>query len=312
MQINKHEGEVQMRLRTKLFIGTGLCIAVLLILAVTFAFLLIHRADGFYFDSGGSRLFYTIEGSGTPVILVHGLAANADLNWRRPGVTGMLAKDFKVIAFDLRGHGLSEKPEDPTMYGVQMVEDIVRLMDHLDIPRAHVAGYSLGGFIALKAVSLHPDRFISAAICAAGWKNPEDPSPLPNPYRAPDTVDAREIREASVIRFVAPVSLFNRIRSGIGDRIISRPVRTALKSGYQELAVDRASLEGNTVPLLNVIGSRDGLLPLARDLVAVAKNLEAYEIPGANHFSLPFGKAFKNRLRDFLLKHDKNADSPIP
>lgn len=301
-----------MRTRTKLLIGLGTVILLFLLLAGTCIFLLLHRAEGAYFDSAGTRIFYTVEGSGTPVILVHGLAANADLNWRHPGITRMLAKDFKVIAFDLRGHGLSDKPEAPEQYGVQMVEDIVRTMDHLDIPRAHVAGYSLGGFLALKAVAMHPDRFISAAICASGWKNPEDPSPIPNPYRPSETADTERIQEASVFAIAAPKPLFNRIRSRIGDRIISQPVRKALKAGYPELAVERSFLERNPVPMFNIIGARDGFLPLAHDLVEVTANLEAHEVPGASHFSLPFKKVFRTQLHRFFLEHDKVTETKNP
>ncbi|MBP7869586.1 MAG: Non-heme chloroperoxidase [Candidatus Hydrogenedentes bacterium ADurb.Bin101] len=299
-----------MRLRTTLFIGTGSVLLVLLLLAGIFLYVLLHRTPGAYFESNGVRIFYSVEGSGTPLILVHGIGVNADLNWRRPGVTRMLAKNFQVISYDLRGHGRSDKPEVPAAYGVKMAEDIVRLMDHLEIRRAHVAGYSLGGFLALKAVSLHPDRFISASICAAGWKDPNDPSPLPNPYKPPENTDTRKVETASVFAAATPKSLFNRIRGSIGDRIISRPVRTALKAGYQELAVEQSLLEKNTVPMLNIIGDHDGLLPLAHDLVAVTANLEAREIPGATHFSLPFKKAFKEGLREFLLRHDKKAVPP--
>ncbi len=301
-----------MRLRAKLFIGFGTVFIVLLLLVGAFLCLLLHRTSGSYFDSAGIRIFYTVEGTGTPLILVHGLAANADLNWRRPGVTRTLAQDFQVISFDLRGHGLSDKPDEPDKYGVQMVDDIIHLMDHLKISRAHVAGYSLGGFLALKAVTMHPDRFISAAICAAGWKDPEDPSPLPNPYKPPENEDTGQVQSASVFTAAAPKSLFNTLRSNIGDRIISRPVRNALKAGYRELAVERVRLENNVIPMLNIIGTRDGLLPLSRDLVAVASNLEVYEIPGATHFSLPFKSVFKSRLHEFFLKHDMNDTTRNP
>jgi pimeloyl-ACP methyl ester carboxylesterase len=292
-----------MRCRTKLLLGFSSVLLVLLLLTGAFLYLLLHRAVGHYFDSNGARIFYTVEGSGPPVILIHGVAANADLNWRRPGVVRALAKHFQVITFDLRGHGLSDKPEEPEKYGIQMVEDITRLMDHLKLPKAHIAGYSLGGFIALKATTLHPDRFMSVAICAAGWKNPEDPSPIPSPYRPPEPNPESLVQRASVFAFAAPKPLFNRIRNRIGDWIMDPEAKRAIKKSYMDLAVQRPALEGNQVPVLCIIGTQDGFLYLARDLAAVTSNIESQEIPGVNHFTMPFSSSFKDALRAFFSKH---------
>lgn len=298
------------RCKTKILLGVGIVFLILLLLAGTLALLLFHRAGGHYFDSGGARIFYTVQGSGTPVVLIHGVGANSDLNWRRPGVVRALARDFQVITFDLRGHGLSDRPSAPEQYGIQMVEDITRLMDHLEIRRAHVAGYSLGGFIALKAASLHPERFLSVAICAAGWKNPDDPSPIPNPYRPPETPAAGPVSQASVFALAAPKPLFHRIRNRIGDYLMDPVVKKALKRSYPDLAVYRPSLEKNPVPMFCVIGTRDGFLPLARDLAANTAHIEVREVPGAGHFTLPFSRVFKNSLREFFSRHDTKPQMP--
>ena len=298
-----------MRRRTKILLGLGIFFLILLLAVGTFAFLLLHRAGGEYFESAGARIFYSVEGAGPPVILVHGVGANLDLNWRRPGVIRALAKDFQVISFDLRGHGLSDTPSEPEQYGIQMVEDITRLMDHLGIAKAHLAGYSLGGFIALKAASVHPERFLSVAVCAAGWKNPDDPSPIPSPYRPPEPPTTEQVTHASVFAFAEGKPLFHRIRSGIGDYLMNPVAKKAIKKSYMDLAVYRPSLESNSVPMLSVIGTGDGFLYLARDLAAVTRNLEAREIPGANHFALPFSRTFKKTLHDFLQRHNGTAGS---
>lgn len=298
-----------MRRRTKFLIGIGVILVVLLLFLGTVTFLLVHRASGNYFDSNGTRIFYTEEGSGPPLILVHGVAANADLNWRRPGVIRVLAKNFHVITFDLRGHGLSDKPKAPEQYGVQMTEDIIRLMDHLKLSKAHIAGYSLGGFIALQAVTLHPERFTSVAICAAGWKNPEDPSPIPSPYRAPVPPPKDLVQKASVFAFAAPKPLFNRMRSRIGDWLMDPDAKRAIKKSYMDLAVYRPALEANQVPMFCIIGTQDGLYYLARDLITVAHHIESREITGANHFTLPFYCSFKSALRDFFIEHNPPQES---
>jgi pimeloyl-ACP methyl ester carboxylesterase len=129
----------------------------------------VYKTKGAFFDANGLRLHYVEAGTGTPVILVHGLAINLAGNWMFPRVFQNLAKRYRVIALDNRGHGRSDKPYDPAQYGLELVEDIVRLMDHLGLAKAHVVGYSLGGFITLRLALTHPERLLSAAPCGAGW-----------------------------------------------------------------------------------------------------------------------------------------------
>jgi pimeloyl-ACP methyl ester carboxylesterase len=125
------------------------------------------RADDFL--SNGVKIHYEIAGQGEPVILIHGLASSARINWDMPGVTARLAKNFQVITLDNRGHGQSDKPEGEDQYGLEMVEDVVRLMDHLHIQKARLVGYSLGGMIAMKLLTLHPDRVKSVVLGGMGW-----------------------------------------------------------------------------------------------------------------------------------------------
>src|SRR5258708_34863466 len=102
------------------------------------------------FDSNGVPISYTDEGHGMPVVLIHGLTSSGDRNWRMPGMIQRLTPHYRVITIDVRGHGRSGKPESESAYGVQLEEDVVRLLDHLHIRRAHVIGYSMGGMIAMK------------------------------------------------------------------------------------------------------------------------------------------------------------------
>jgi pimeloyl-ACP methyl ester carboxylesterase len=125
------------------------------------------RADDF--QSGDVKIHYTVQGSGPPLVLIHGLHSSAQMNWTLPGTTAALVKTHKVIAMDCRGHGASDKPESESAYGVAMVEDVVRLLDHLGIQKAHIAGYSMGGMIALKLAVMHPERCESLLLCGMGW-----------------------------------------------------------------------------------------------------------------------------------------------
>src|SRR5690242_19535896 len=126
--------------------------------AVVMALIIASVVSGFAdeFESDGVQIHYTVAGKGTPVVLIHGLYASAKTNWELPGIVADLAKSHTVIALDNRGHGQSDKPEKEGEYGVKMVEDVVRLLDHLHIEKAEVAGYSMGGMITMKLLTLHP------------------------------------------------------------------------------------------------------------------------------------------------------------
>ena len=86
-----------------------------------------------------------------------------------PGTGVLLAKDFQVIALDVRGHGLSDTPTNEDAYGMELVEDIVRLLDDLKIKKAHIVGYSMGGVIAWNFIARHPDRVLSGTLGGMGW-----------------------------------------------------------------------------------------------------------------------------------------------
>ena len=127
------------------------------------------RSVGDNFNSGGVKIHFAVRGFGEPVILIHGLYSNARLNWDVPGMTALLAKHFEVITLDCRGHGRSAKPTAEDAYGTNMVEDVVRLMDHLNIRTARVAGYSMGAMIAMKLAVTHSDRVSALVIGGMGW-----------------------------------------------------------------------------------------------------------------------------------------------
>ena len=117
-----------------------------------------------FFDSNGVKIRYAVAGEGEPIVLVHGWMSDATM-WgmdaaRNPKLDP--PPGFRVIALDCRGHGQSDKPHDRALYGTEMAMDVVRLMDHLKIPKAHLVGYSMGAFIVGKIAAAHPDRVISA------------------------------------------------------------------------------------------------------------------------------------------------------
>ena len=113
---------------------------------------------------------YAVEGNGPAVLLIHGVGARLD-NW--DGAAAVLARDFKVVRYDLRGHGQSSKSPGP--YSLELfADDAAALLDHLGIGRAHVAGHSLGGMIAITLASRHPQRVDRLAVLSAAAGRTEE------------------------------------------------------------------------------------------------------------------------------------------
>src|SRR5947208_978199 len=117
------------------------------------------------FDSNVVKIRYVTAGRGEPVVLIHGWMGDSSTWGRdRSGNTKLNttnADGFQLIALDCRGHGKSDKPHDPEKYGPEMAADVVRLLDHLKLEKAHLIGYSSGAFIAGKVAATHPERVLS-------------------------------------------------------------------------------------------------------------------------------------------------------
>jgi pimeloyl-ACP methyl ester carboxylesterase len=92
----------------------------------------------------------------------------------RCALVGALAKTYRVIAFDSRGHGKSDKPHDRAQYGREMGQDIIRLMDYLKLPKAHIMGWAMGARITAQQVTKNPERFLTVILGGStgiGWSD---------------------------------------------------------------------------------------------------------------------------------------------
>lgn len=108
----------------------------------------------------GVRLHYHVQGKGTPIVLIHPpfVASQIFNYWKY-----QLSEHYKVIVFDIRGHGLSEASDVPLSYPL-IVEDMKQLLDQLGIEKAIIGGYSIGGSVAIEALLTHPERFIGGIL----------------------------------------------------------------------------------------------------------------------------------------------------
>jgi pimeloyl-ACP methyl ester carboxylesterase len=122
-----------------------------------------------YVDNDGVRIYYEVEGEGTPLVLVH-WASGSTKDWHMFGYVDTLEEDYQLILVDMRGHGQSDKPLDPEAYSAEIqVGDIIAVLDELGIDKAHYFGYSLGGRLGWAVARYAPERFHSIII---GGKTP--------------------------------------------------------------------------------------------------------------------------------------------
>jgi pimeloyl-ACP methyl ester carboxylesterase len=118
-------------------------------------------------ETDGVGLDVTVEGEGPPVVLLHGWPDTHDL-WRHQ-VPALTAAGYQVIAPDLRGYGASDKPEGADAYNILLLAgDVLGVLDHLGIERAHVVGHDWGAALAWAVTAFMPDRVDHLACLSVG------------------------------------------------------------------------------------------------------------------------------------------------
>lgn len=116
------------------------------------------------FTRGNAKIYYEEHGSGEPLIAVHGLIENATY-WHLCGVTEKLAKEYRFIPMEMRGHGRTVVQGGPEGYDVYTIgEDIIALADHLGLDRFHVLTHSTGGMAAIRYAMKDSSRFASLVL----------------------------------------------------------------------------------------------------------------------------------------------------
>jgi pimeloyl-ACP methyl ester carboxylesterase len=122
-----------------------------------------------YIDREGVRIHYEVAGTSTgrpPLLLTHGYSATAEM-WtvNLPA----LSKHRPVITWDIRGHGLSDSPDDPAAYSeAASVDDMAAILDAVEVPRAVIGGLSLGGYLSLAFHLRYRERVVGLILCDTG------------------------------------------------------------------------------------------------------------------------------------------------
>ena len=247
----------------------------------------------------GVHIHFVSEGRGEPVVLIHGFLMDAEVNWIKPGVVKSLAETHRVIALDLRGHGKSEKPHEAEHYGEEMVKDVVRLMDHLDIQKAHIVGYSFGAAIAMKMLVTEPDRFKSATIAgSSGYTEYSDS--CCSEIQTGHLDEGISVLDALMATFNHPPERRPALERVLGCH--DARVIAAITKTRPALVVTEQQLKSNEVPTLVIYGSQEERS--AREAIAklggVLSNARCQTIDGANHWTAFRRPEFSKALKEFF------------
>ncbi len=246
----------------------------------------------------GVTLSYEDEGRGRAVLLLHGFAADTNINWVRSGVLDALVDEgFRAVALDARGHGLSEKPHEPEAYADEaMTRDAQALLDHLDLDRAHVVGYSMGATTALRVATTEPRVQRVVAVGVGGTtlaRHSTTGAPDGAQGLGTDLVDGLLADDPSEI--TDPIA--RQFRT-LADSV--RADRVALAAYSRARNADLApDLGGIAVPVLVVAGVDDDLAGDPATLAARIPGASAATVPGDHFTSLSHPKLHRAVL-DFL------------
>ena len=277
---------------------------------LAFSLALLHAEDQF-FDSAGVKIHYTVEGQGDPVVLIHGFAVSIASNWAQAGVIKALAQDYRVIAIDNRGHGQSEKPHDPAAYGPKMMDDVIRLMDHLKIKKAHIVGYSMGGFMTEGIETEHANRCITATLGGAGWRDPNDQAQQKMLNDLADSLEQGRGITPLILALNPPgapaptpqmIEATNKMFLSVND-----PLALAAVARGHLPDVSEKRLRASKVPTLALIGEMDPLKAGVDQLKTMMPRLAVVVIPKATHISAPASPMFVASLKNFLAEHSQRS-----
>jgi pimeloyl-ACP methyl ester carboxylesterase len=245
-------------------------------------------------DRDGVDIHFAVHGDGPRTMLLsHGWGASSTMF---AGNLAPLARRHRVITWDLRGHGRSDYPADPSRYSTALAAgDMLGLLDEVGAERAVLAGHSLGGYLSLEVVLAHPERVEALVLVdtGPGFRNG----------------DARDRWNAGADRYAARLEEHGLagLAAGPEQRVDEHRDATGLIHSARGMLRqhDAHVLDGLPtidVPTLVVVGGADEqFLPGARYMAAKIPGARLVEITGAGHApNITHAEAFDRHLLDFL------------
>ena len=237
------------------------------------------------------EIAYLDEGEGEPIVLIHGFASTKEVNWLLTSwVTTLTKVGRRAIALDNRGHGASTKLYDPAAYhSAIMAEDVRALLDHLEIERADLMGYSMGSRIAAFLSVEHPARVRSAILGGLGIRLVEGvglPESIAEALEAPTVADVKDPTRRTFRVFA------EQTRSDL------RALAACIRGSRQTLS--RAEVASIMAPVLVAVGTKDKVAGDAHELAVLIPGARALDIPDRDHMLAVGDKVFKSGVLAFL------------
>lgn len=237
----------------------------------------------------GTEIHYRDVGEGPPVVLLHGLTADGEMNWEWTGLAPAIrAAGFRTLVPDARGHGRSGKPHDPPAYADErFVSDVAAMLDHAGVGAISLVGYSMGGAVAMRVAVAEPR--VAALVLAGVDGSENDATVREEVARGMETSDLDGIAhpEARTLREFADATGADR------------QALAALQRGRSPKPFE---LDRIAVPTLVLAGAADDLAPRARQLAARIGGARFVEVPG-DHASVLIEPAFRDTLVGFIADH---------
>ena len=243
------------------------------------------------FHNGDVEIAYLDEGEGDPILLVHGFASTKNVNWVYPAWVSELRKNGRrVIALDNRGHGDSAKLYDPEAYHIgTMAGDVLALMDHLNIGRADIMGYSMGSRMTALLALHYPGRLRSAILGGIGIGLIEGGGPGENVAAALEADSLEQVTDPVGRTFRA---FADQTRS---DR---RALAACMRGSRRLMTRDEAA--AINVPTLIAVGTTDEIAGSAPALGKIIPGAEVLDIPNRDHMRAVGDKVYKSGVLDYL------------
>ncbi len=249
----------------------------------------------------GVRIAWESAGEGAPIMLVHGFASDRIQNWRAPGWYKTLNEaGYRVIAMDCRGHGESDKPHDPSLYGHdKMAKDVAAVMQAAGISPAFLMGYSMGGFLSMHVLMSHAELVTKVIIAGVGG------SYLDNVENSSDRLADASVRSRIADALIAPDKSTIVDQTALQFRNFAEQAGKDIHALAACMRADRrnftaAELHAVKTPVLVVCGEKDNLTGSPDPLAAAFANGRAVTVPNRDHMTAVGDKVYKAAVLEFL------------
>ncbi|MDF1610027.1 alpha/beta hydrolase [Hoeflea sp. YIM 152468] len=260
----------------------------------------LDRLQAARFTSGDVELAWYEAGNpeGFPVLLIHGFASTAHVNWLFPGwIKTFDEAGYRVIALDNRGHGQSDKPHDPEAYHPEiMAADAAGLLDSLNITSAYVMGYSMGARISAFLAMSRPQLVRAVVFGGLGLGMVDgvgDWDPIASALRADSIEDVPDAR--------------GRMFRAFADQTKSDRLALAACISTSRTLVSRPDLAKLDMPALIGVGTRDEIAGSAEGLAQLMPRARSVDIPNRDHMLAVGDKVFKAAVLTFLADVEAGA-----